>query len=249
MKFYKQPCKTAVAALLIAGTLATPAAAAESRFSSDCDSWKCELLQYIFNRGCSNSKPDNTPDAPVVPEIPEETPDVPVIPEVPEETPEVPEVPEETPGVPEETPDTPVVPDVPEEEPEAPSVPDAGSVSALERRVVELVNEERAAYGLSPLTLREDLSDGARLKSQDMRDNRYFDHNSPTYGTPFEMMRSLGITYSAAAENIAMGYSTAEAVVTGWMNSAGHRANILSDKYTHIGVGHVDGYWTQWFTR
>lgn len=260
MKHLKQPCKTAVAALLIAGTLATPAAAAESRISLDCGNWRCELLQYIFNRGCSNTKPEKpeipeeTPDVPVVPETPEETPDVPVIPEAPEETPDVPEVPEtpdETPEIPEETPDVPNTPDVPEEVPESPSIPDTdtGSVSALERRVVELVNEERAAYGLSPLTLSVTLSDGARLKSQDMRDNRYFDHNSPTYGTPFEMMQSLGISYAAAAENIAMGYSTAEAVVTGWMNSAGHRANILSDKYTHIGVGHVDGYWTQWFTR
>lgn len=244
MKLWKQPCKTAVASLLIAGTLATPAAAASNRFSPDCDSWKCELLQYIFDRGCSNSKPD----VPVIPEIPEEAPDVPNVPETPEETPDVPDVPE----TPEETPDIPSVPEVPEETPEeTPGIPDTdtGSVSALERRVVELVNAERANYGLAPLTLREDLSDGARLKSQDMRYNRYFDHNSPTYGTPFEMMQSLGITYSAAAENIAMGYATAEAVVTGWMNSAGHRANILSDKYTHIGVGHVDGYWTQWFTR
>ena len=247
MKHLKQPCKTAVAALLIAGTLATPAAAAGSRLSLDCGSWKCALLQYILDRGCSHSKPDCTPDTPVVPEVPEETPDVPVIPETPEETPDVPVVPE----TPEETPDVPVVPETPEETPEAPVLPDtdSGSVSALERRVVELVNEERAAYGLSPLTLSVQLSDGARLKSRDMRDNRYFDHNSPTYGTPFEMMQSLGITYSAAAENIAMGYATAEAVVTGWMNSAGHRANILSEKYTHIGVGHVDGYWTQWFTR
>lgn len=248
MNHLKQPCKTAVAALLIAGTLATPAAAAGAKFSPDCGSWKCELLQYIFNRGCSNSKPESKPDVPVVPDTPEETPDVPVVPDTPEETPDVPE---ETPDIPEETPDVPVVPDTPEEEPESPSIPDedSGSVSALERRVVELVNAERADYGLSPLTLSVQLSDGARLKSQDMRDNRYFDHNSPTYGTPFEMMKSLGITYSAAAENIAMGYATAEAVVTGWMNSAGHRANILSDKYTHIGVGHVDGYWTQWFTR
>lgn len=252
MKFTKQPCKTAVAALLIAGTLATPAAAASNRFISDCDSWKCELLQYIFNRGCSNSKPD----VPVVPEIPEETPDVPEVPDVPETAPEVPEVPDvpvvpETPEETPEVPDVPVVPDTPEETPEEPDAPetDNGAVSSLERQVADLVNAERAAYGLAPLTLRTDLSDGARLKSQDMRDNRYFDHNSPTYGTPFEMMQSLGITYSAAAENIAMGYSTAEAVVTGWMNSAGHRANILSDKYTYIGVGHVDGYWTQWFTR
>lgn len=146
------------------------------------------------------------------------------------------------------TPNQPATPDQPET-----NVPDQGSssVSELERAVVTLVNKERAAYGLSPLTISSQLCDGARLKSQDMRNNNYFDHNSPTYGTPFEMMRSLGITYSAAAENIAMGYSTAEAVVNGWMNSAGHRANILSEQYTTIGVGYVQdgGYWTQWFTR
>ena len=113
--------------------------------------------------------------------------------------------------------------------------------------MAELVNRERAAYGLSPLTLSARLSSGARLKSQDMRDNGYFDHTSPTYGTPFEMMAQLGITYATAGENIAMGYSTAEAVVEAWMNSVGHRANILSENYTQIGVGYVDGYWTQWF--
>ena len=237
MKLYKNTCKTAVAALLIAGTLATPAAAAGAAISPDGGSWKCQLLQYILDRGCSNIQPD-VPSDPEVPEIPE-TPEIP-------EVPETPEVPEETPDVP-VVPDVPNVPDTPEEE--SPALPDSGSVSALERQVVELVNEIRAEYGLSALALSETLSDGARLKSRDMRDNRYFDHNSPTYGTPFEMMQSLGITYSAAAENIAMGYATAEAVVNGWMNSAGHRANILSSRYTHIGVGHVDGYWTQWFTR
>lgn len=147
---------------------------------------------------------------------------------------------------PDTTPDTDHTPDT-DTTPDTDPTPDNGTVSSLERQVAELVNRERAAYGLAPLTLAADLSDGARLKSQDMRDNGYFDHNSPTYGTPFEMMRSLGITYAAAAENIAMGYRTAEAVVEGWMNSAGHRANILSDKYTEIGIGHVDGYWTQWF--
>lgn len=147
---------------------------------------------------------------------------------------------------PDTTPDTDYTPDT-DTTPDTDATPDNGTVSSLERQVAELVNQERAAYGLAPLTLAADLSDGARLKSQDMRDNGYFDHNSSTYGTPFEMMRTLGIDYRAAAENIAMGYRTAEAVVEGWMNSAGHRANILSDKYTEIGIGHVDGYWTQWF--
>lgn len=82
-----------------------------------------------------------------------------------------------------------------------------------------------------------------------MKDNNYFSHTSPTYGTPFEMMRSLGISYSSAAENIAMGQSTPQAVVDAWMNSEGHRANILNANFTQIGVGYVanGNYWTQWF--
>ncbi len=159
----------------------------------------------------------------------------------------------EIPDTDDQDPEIPETPDSGTPDPEQPgdSQPESGSVSALERQVVTLVNQERAAYGLPALTLSTQLSDGARLKSQDMRDHRYFDHNSPTYGSPFDMMRSLGITYSAAGENIAMGYASAEAVVNAWMNSPGHRANILSENYTNIGVGYVadGGYWTQWFTR
>ena len=80
-----------------------------------------------------------------------------------------------------------------------------------------------------------------------MRDQGYFSHTSPTYGSPFSMMQSLGITYRSAGENIAKGYATAEAVVNAWMASDGHRANILSTRYTSMGIGYVDGYWTQWF--
>ena len=184
--------------------------------------WNWNWNNWNFIQLCPDQTvPDTTPDTDNTPDI-DTTPD--------------------TDSKPDTTPDT-------DNKPGTDTTPDSGSVSSLERQVVALVNQERAAYGLSPLTLSADLSDGARLKSQDMRDSRYFDHNSPTYGTPFEMMRSLGITYRAAAENIAMGYRTAEAVVNGWMNSPGHRANILSDKYTEIGVGHVDGYWTQWFVN
>lgn len=133
------------------------------------------------------------------------------------------------------------------EQPENPEQPEEND--SVEMQVVELVNEYRASYGLQPLTYSAELSDGARLKSQDMSDNGYFDHNSPTYGTPYQMMKSLGISYQSAGENIAKGYRTAEAVVTAWMNSEGHRANILNADYTEIGVGYeADGnYWTQWF--
>lgn len=123
------------------------------------------------------------------------------------------------------------------------------SVRAYEQEVIRLVNVERAKYGLSPLTEDWELSRVARYKSQDMHDRRYFDHNSPTYGTPFQMMKAFGLTYRSAGENIAMGYRTPQAVVTGWMNSSGHRANILNSSYKKIGVGYVaDGnYWTQQF--
>jgi len=118
-----------------------------------------------------------------------------------------------------------------------------------EAEVVRLVNKERTSRGLSPLTHNWELSRVARYKSQDMRDRKYFSHTSPTYGSPFEMMKSFGISYRTAGENIARGYSTPRAVVDGWMNSAGHRANILNSSFKEIGVGYVPegNYWTQMF--
>ncbi len=150
------------------------------------------------------------------------------------------------PGTGQNCPQKPEQPEIPEQ-PEVPEQPEEND--SVEMQVVELVNEYRTSYGLQPLTYSAELSDGARLKSQDMSDNGYFDHNSPTYGTPYQMMKSLGISYQSAGENIAKGYRTAEAVVTAWMNSEGHRANILNANYTEIGVGYeADGnYWTQWF--
>lgn len=125
----------------------------------------------------------------------------------------------------------------------------ASSVSAFEKQVVELTNAERAKNGLPALTLDTNLSKVARAKSEDMSKNNYFDHTSPTYGSPFDMMKQFGISYKAAGENIAKGQTTPEQVVKAWMNSEGHRANILSNKFTHIGVGYVanGNYWTQQF--
>ena len=118
-----------------------------------------------------------------------------------------------------------------------------------EKEVVRLVNEERAKQGIDPLSQDWQLSRVARYKSQDMSDNNYFSHTSPTYGSPFEMIKSFGIAYRTAGENIAKGYSSPQAVVNGWMNSQGHRTNILNKSYTKIGVGYeADGnYWTQMF--
>ncbi len=123
------------------------------------------------------------------------------------------------------------------------------SVQNFEEEVARLVNEQRAKNGLSPLTLNWELSRVARYKSEDMARNRYFSHTSPTYGTPFEMIRSFGLSYRSAGENIAYGQRTPAAVMDAWMNSSGHRANILNASYTQIGVGYYANrnYWTQMF--
>lgn len=122
-------------------------------------------------------------------------------------------------------------------------------VSDAEAEVIRLVNQIRRQHALAPLQTNWQLSRVARYKSQDMRDRSYFSHTSPSYGTPFQMMKSFNISYRTAGENIAKGFSTAGAVVDGWMNSEGHRKNILNSAFTQIGVGYVtDGnYWTQMF--
>lgn len=123
------------------------------------------------------------------------------------------------------------------------------AVLSYEQQVVDLVNDIRRQNGLPELTLNWELARVARYKSQDMCDNRYFSHTSPVYGSPFTMIRNFGISYRTAGENIAMGYKTPQAVVNGWMNSSGHRANILNASFTAIGVGYVanGNYWTQMF--
>ena len=123
------------------------------------------------------------------------------------------------------------------------------SVTAYEKEVVRLVNNIRTENGLKPLQENWELSRVARYKSQDMADNHYFSHTSPTYGSPFQMMKAFGLSYRFAGENIAYGQRTPQEVVNAWMNSSGHRANILHASYTQIGVGYVASgrYWTQMF--
>ena len=132
------------------------------------------------------------------------------------------------------------------------AIPSTDSLALdYEKEVVRLVNEQRARVGLKELKHNWELSRVARYKSQDMKDNKYFSHTSPVYGTPFQMMKSFGITYRSAGENIARGQTSPQAVVNAWMNSSGHRANILNASFTEIGVGYVsDGrYWTQMFIQ
>jgi len=123
----------------------------------------------------------------------------------------------------------------------------ATTKSTYAQQVVALVNKERAAAGLSPVAGLDSLNKLALTKATDMRTNNYFSHTSPTYGSPFDMMTSFGITYRAAGENIAMGQRTPEEVMTAWMNSPGHKANILSKNFNYIGVGYDNNYWVQEF--
>ena len=136
--------------------------------------------------------------------------------------------------------------------PTSPAVPAVETAMATE--VLNLVNAERAKVGAPALKFHKELQDAAVIKSKDMADNNYFSHQSPTYGSPFDLLQSLGISYTAAGENIAAGQPSAESVMKAWMNSPGHKANILNTNYTHIGVGIYKGgsygiYHTQLFIR
>lgn len=116
-----------------------------------------------------------------------------------------------------------------------------GSITPDEKALLDLVNEARIDANLKPLEYDNDLAYVAMMKAKDMVDNKYFSHTSPTYGSPFDMMKSFGIKYGYAGENIAAGYSNVQDVFNGWMNSPGHKANILNKNFTHCGFGIVSG--------
>lgn len=124
--------------------------------------------------------------------------------------------------------------------------------SSMASQVVNLVNSERTAQGLTALQKDSRLAAVAQQKAEDMAKNQYFSHTSPTYGSAFDMLKAAGYSYKTAGENIAMGQKSAASVMDGWMHSSGHRANILHTSYEKIGVGYAvsaDGmpYWVQIF--
>jgi uncharacterized YkwD family protein len=134
------------------------------------------------------------------------------------------------------------------------NIPRKGSVtpapvasSSFANQVVSLVNQERAKANMKPLTSDGSLTAMALDKAKDMYNKHYFDHTSPTFGSPFDMMKSYGIRFTYAGENIAMGQKTPQDVMTAWMNSAGHRQNILSPNFTKIGAAYYNGEWVQEF--
>lgn len=133
-------------------------------------------------------------------------------------------------------------------------IPETTPLKTLEQEVIRLVNLERVNNGLQTLTYNWEAARVARIKSQDMIEKKYFSHISPEYGSPFKMMEDFGLRFSAAAENIAKGQRTPAEVMNSWMNSPGHRANILSRSVTHIGVGAAKDAngtitWTQLFLK
>jgi uncharacterized YkwD family protein len=129
---------------------------------------------------------------------------------------------------------------VPTPTPTPAPAPATGALTTDEQLMFDLVNGERVKAGLAALQVDMRLVQTARLKSQDMIANNYFSHQSPTYGSPFEMMQAAGISYRYAGENLA-GASTVELAHRNLMQSPGHRANILNPNYPRIGIGIVDG--------
>lgn len=107
------------------------------------------------------------------------------------------------------------------------------------QKMLDLINTERAKTGASALKMDEEVMRVAQIKAQDMVDRNYFSHTSPTYGSPFDMLKSFGISYRYAGENLA-GNNTVERAHTSLMNSEGHRANILNTNYNYIGIGVAD---------
>ena len=249
-----------------------------SMFTYVCDSgFRQELLEKYLALICGQlpgNRPEETPDGeqpeetPDV-EQPEETPDV----EQPEETPDV-EQPEETPDVeqpeempdveqPEETPDveqpdTPQLPDNsrPEETPDVeqpeqtPGEDNDTAQGDYASQVVALVNAERAKYGLSALKADSRVQQAAQVRAAETVQS--FSHTRPNGSSFSTALTEAGVSYTRSGENIAYGQSTPQQVVNAWMNSSGHRANILNESFTTIGVGYtvVNGtaYWAQLFT-
>lgn len=169
------------------------------------------------------------------------TPNCPNLPSKPNNTPSNPNT------TPEQKPDS-----TPSNPSTAPEQKPSTDFSSYQQQVLDLVNAERAKRGISALTLDSSLSSVATKKSQDMVNKNYFDHTSPTYGSPFDMMKQFGISYRSAGENIAKGQKTPQEVVAAWMNSEGHRKNILNPNFTNLGVGiakdsNKTTYWTQMF--
>ncbi len=115
---------------------------------------------------------------------------------------------------------------------------ETSNMNSDEKEVFDLINKQRTNNGLAALKNDSEVQRVVRIKVQDMVDNNYFSHTSPTYGSPFDMLKSFKISYKTAGENIA-GNSSNSSAVTAWMNSSGHKANILNSNFNYTGIGVV----------
>ena len=197
--------------------------------------------------------PEEKPEEDGTPELPEEHPE-----ETPEEIPEEEETPELPEEHPEETPDN--TPQLPEDS-RPDETPDNGTDQTPEdntgsmqgdfaSQVAALVNAERAKYGLSALTMDTKVQQAALVRAKETAQS--FSHTRPNGSSFSTALTEAGVSYRTAGENIAYGQTTPQQVMNAWMNSSGHRANILNANYTTIGVGYtvINGtaYWAQLFT-
>lgn len=206
----------------------------------------CEIITIPCQPGSKPEvKPENKPNKPE--QKPENKPNKPE--QKPENKPNKPEQkPENKPNKPEIKPEN--KPNKPEQKPENKPGDSVQSEHAYVLRVAELVNAERAKAGLKPLKLEKKITQAAQVRAVEIE--KSFSHTRPD-GTNFATaLKEAGVTYRGSGENIAWGQKTPEQVMEGWMNSPGHRANILNANYTSIGVGYHQNaaginYWSQLF--
>ena len=252
--------------LALAAVMTTTAAAGAANLPQEAAKRPAGIYTYVYESGfrqhllekyfalICGQFPGNQPE-----EMPEQTPDTEQPEETPEQTPDTEqpeESPEQTPDTeqPEETPDnTPQQPDDnrPEQTPEqTPEEDNDSSQGDYASQVVALVNAERAKYGLSALKVDSRVQQAAQVRAAETVQS--FSHTRPNGSSFSTALTEAGVSYTRSGENIAYGQSTPQQVVQAWMNSSGHRANILNESFTTIGVGYtVSGgtaYWAQLFT-
>lgn len=205
-----------------------------------------DILYPNINQNCWNQYyPDNTQNCPNQ-NCPDETPDCPGQ-NCPDETPDCwgSNCPDQNqPGQ-----NWPGQNQPSQNQPSQPSQGDSTN-STYAQQVISLVNEERAKAGLAPLNEAANVTQAANVRAQEIV--RSFSHTRPDGSSFSSVLQQNGVSYRGAGENIAYGQRTAAEVMDGWMNSSGHRANILNANYTNIGVGFYESngvkYWVQLFT-
>ena len=200
---------------------------------------------------CDTSNKPSTPTVPSIPSLPEkpetDKPSIPNIPEKPS-TPETDKPETEKPGDSNKPGDT----EKPEEDNSTSNTNQTAQEKKLASQVIDMVNEERAKQGLKPLKMNVNVQKAAQTRSEEI--TKSFSHTRPNGSSFSTALKENSVSYRSAGENIAYGQKTAEAVMNGWMNSSGHRANILNNNFEEIGVGvHIADngtiYWTQLFIK